>query len=485
MNLFYFFIGFLVQVSVAQCTDRASKAIPGASITYKKTIACGSVVSYSGFVRMSSTVVPGGPCIAQKGGNSVIPNPFPFNRNAHVLYVDQPNQVGFSYDEIVAGVFDALGGLAGSGKVIPGGVGSNLTNIQGRFASQNPATTAKTSKMAAKSMWYFLQVFFADFDINHGDKYSVSIWGNSYGGMSVATLASYILRTNSKLPVKAGATYKAIRVPSGGITNGCMDIEAQGAAYATLPYNNTWNNLNGTAFQLYTKEKSDSILSSARSPGGCFEQVQACRKLKASNDPNDEGNDETANTACATASAVCSHDLLEPYSDAGRSQYDMGLNPADPNPPKYAATYLNKPSTRKSLGVPTGLNYTLFSSSVFYNFNGVTGDPMRKGSDDLTYLLNRGTRVAMIYGDRDWRCNWLGAENLTLSLPWPTPGTPHLATSSYIPSTSFPSPSPHPPPPTPRPQPANTPSSPSRASSTPATPRAGTNPPRCKPSSTG
>ncbi|KAL5383034.1 hypothetical protein PMIN06_005673 [Paraphaeosphaeria minitans] len=226
-----------------------------------------------------------------------------------------------------------------------------------------------------------------------------------YGGMSVATLASYILRTNSKLPVKAGATYKAIRVPSGGITNGCMDIEAQGAAYATLPYNNTWNNLNGTAFQLYTKEKSDSILSSARSPGGCFEQVQACRKLKASNDPNDEGNDETANTACATASAVCSHDLLEPYSDAGRSQYDMGLNPADPNPPKYAATYLNKPSTRKSLGVPTGLNYTLFSSSVFYNFNGVTGDPMRKGSDDLTYLLNRGTRVAMIYGDRDWRCN--------------------------------------------------------------------------------
>ncbi|KAL5427622.1 hypothetical protein PMIN05_011299 [Paraphaeosphaeria minitans] len=109
MNLFYFFIGFLVQVSVAQCTDRASKAIPGASITYKK-----------------------------------------------------PNQVGFSYDEIVAGVFDALGGLAGSGEVIPGGVGSNLTNIQGRFASQNPATTAKTSKMAAKSMWYFLQVFFAE-----------------------------------------------------------------------------------------------------------------------------------------------------------------------------------------------------------------------------------------------------------------------------------------------------------------------------------
>ncbi|KAL5383033.1 hypothetical protein PMIN06_005672 [Paraphaeosphaeria minitans] len=161
MNLFYFFIGFLVQVSVAQCTDRASKAIPGASITYKKQIS--PCTSRAAPVKPPlSPLTEKGPCIAQKGGNSVIPNPFPFNRNAHVLYVDQPNQVGFSYDEIVAGVFDALGGLAGSGKVIPGGVGSNLTNIQGRFASQNPATTAKTSKMAAKSMWYFLQVFFAE-----------------------------------------------------------------------------------------------------------------------------------------------------------------------------------------------------------------------------------------------------------------------------------------------------------------------------------
>lgn len=161
-------------------------------------------MSYSGYVRMSSTVVPGaayntstffwffparkpaganlalylaggpgeassfaaltenGPCIAQKDGKSAIPNPFPFNQNAHILYVDQPNQVGFSYDTIVAGVFNALGGIAGSGEVVPGGLGSNLTNIQGRFASQNPATTAKTSTMAAKSMWYFLQIFFAE-----------------------------------------------------------------------------------------------------------------------------------------------------------------------------------------------------------------------------------------------------------------------------------------------------------------------------------
>lgn len=161
-------------------------------------------MSYSGYIHMTDSVVPGaayntstffwffpalqpaganlalylaggpgeassfaaltenGPCTARKDGSSVVPNPFPFNQNAHVLYVDQPNQVGFSYDKIVAGVFDALGGFAGSGEVIPGSTNSSLTSIRGKFASQDPAATAKTSTMAAKSVWYFLQVFFAE-----------------------------------------------------------------------------------------------------------------------------------------------------------------------------------------------------------------------------------------------------------------------------------------------------------------------------------
>ncbi|KAL1596544.1 hypothetical protein SLS60_009192 [Paraconiothyrium brasiliense] len=465
MNLLHFFISFLAQVCQAQLTSKVSKAIPGATISYKKTIACSStsnVVSYSGYVRWDSTVVPGaayntstffwlfparnpaganlslylaggpgeassfaaltenGPCVAQKDGNTAVPNPFSFNQNAHVLYVDQPNQVGFSYDQIVDGVFDVFGGQAGSGAVESGATKSNLTNIRGKFPSQNPDTTAKTSTMAAKNMWYFLQVFFADLGIDYGDKYSVSIWGNSYGGMYVTALAAYILRTNLKLPVKAGATFKDILIPSVGITNGCIDIEAQGAAYASLLYNNTYSNANGTPFRLYSKDQYEAVLPTAKGPGGCFDQVQECRKLKAVNDPRDEGKDDATNTACVTTAYICSDSLISPFFNVAgaRSQFDIGLNSANPNPPPYAASYLNKPSTRDNLGVPAGLNYTLYSSTVFNNFYGGTGDPMRKGSDDLVYLLNQDTRVAMIYGDRDWRCNWLGAENLTVSLPW-------------------------------------------------------------------
>ncbi|KAJ4351930.1 uncharacterized protein N0V89_007274 [Didymosphaeria variabile] len=458
MNLWHFLVGFLAQVSQSQFTSKVSQAIPGAIISYKETIACSStstVVSYSGYVRWNSIVVPGaayntstffwffparnpaganlalylaggpgeassfaaltenGPCVAQKDGNTAIPNPFSFNQNAHVLYVDQPNQVGFSYDEIVDGVFNVFGGQAGSGAIEVGATRSNMTNIKGKFPSQNPDTTARTSTMAAKSMCF------------------------GYGGMYVATLATYILRTNLKLPVKAGATFKDIFIPSVGITNGCIDIEAQGSAYASLPYNNTYNNANGTPFRLYSKAQYDAIVRTSKGPGGCFDQVQECRKLRAANDPRDEGKDEATNTACVTAAGICNKSLLGPFfsTAVARSQFDIGLNPANPNPPTYAASFLNKPSTRDSLGVPAGLNYTLYSSTVFNNFYGGTGDPMRKGSDDLMYLLNQDTRVAMIYGDRDWRCNWLGAENLTLSLPWsPYPSsTGRFTSSGYVP----------------------------------------------------
>ena len=105
-----------------------------------------------------------GPCTAQLDGRSVVQNPHSFNENAHVLYVDQPNQVGFSYDRIVEGVFDALGGVGGGGTgVVVKGVGEEgVTRIRGRFPSQKPGATARTSSEAAKHMWYFLQVFMAE-----------------------------------------------------------------------------------------------------------------------------------------------------------------------------------------------------------------------------------------------------------------------------------------------------------------------------------
>lgn len=40
-----------------------------------------------------------------------------------------------------------------------------------------------------------------------------------------------------------------------------------------------------------------------------------------------------------------------------------------------------------------------------------TGDYARGTSlEALSYLLDSGVRVAGMYGDRDWACNWIGGE---------------------------------------------------------------------------
>ncbi|KAF1979075.1 alpha/beta-hydrolase [Bimuria novae-zelandiae CBS 107.79] len=315
-----------------------------------------------------------------KNGNTVVRNPFSFNENAHMLYVDQPNQVGFSYEEIVDGVFDALGG--GSGAISTTDLETSLTKIKGKFPSHDLGATVGTSTMAAKNMWYFLQVFFTDFGVPYGE-----------------TLASYTIRTNQTFPVQPGAILRRITVPS-----------------------------------LYNKTTYDAVVATATAPNGCLDQVRQCRAAKALDDPSDEGLDPRVGEICYYATLTCQNDVLLPYFTEPknpRSGYDIGLPQAQPWPPKYAASYLNNPRIRASLGIPGGLNYLLFATVVNNAFI-MTDDPVRDGRADLTYLLNAGTRVAMIYGDGDWQCNWLGAENLTLSLPWTPTSCRRFNSSGYV-----------------------------------------------------
>lgn len=37
---------------------------------------------------------------------------------------------------------------------------------------------------------------------------------------------------------------------------------------------------------------------------------------------------------------------------------------------------------------------------------------------DIAYVLDHGVRVAMIYGDRDYACNWVGGEAASLHVPY-------------------------------------------------------------------
>lgn len=91
------------------------------------------------------------------------------------------------------------------------------------------------------------------------------------------------------------------------------------------------------------------------------------------------------------------------------------LNPAT-YPPPYDSGFLNRAWVQQALGVP--LNYTASATVVTANFFARTGDPARQGIEQLNYILSHGVEVSMVYGDRDYQCNWLAAESTSLLADW-------------------------------------------------------------------
>lgn len=73
------------------------------------------------------------------------------------------------------------------------------------------------------------------------------------------------------------------------------------------------------------------------------------------------------------------------------------------DPTRFQNAFLNQPWVQEDLGVP--LNFTLSSAGTVEAFFARTGDPMRRSLSSLESVLDSGVNVALIYGDRDYRCN--------------------------------------------------------------------------------
>lgn len=57
---------------------------------------------------MASALGENGPCIVQEDSNSTELNPWSWDNEVNMLYIDQPVQVGFSDDTLANGTLDAL-----------------------------------------------------------------------------------------------------------------------------------------------------------------------------------------------------------------------------------------------------------------------------------------------------------------------------------------------------------------------------------------
>jgi carboxypeptidase C (cathepsin A) len=345
-------------------------------------------------------------------------NPYAWNQHVNMLYIDQPVGTGFSYDTLINSTKDLLSaGLGVTAFTAYGPDNSsipseNKTFIYGTFSDQELLRSTNNSMNAARLLWRFAQAWFVDFPGYRTQDKRISFWGNSYGGYWVPFSAGYFQEQNVRIQ-KGEIEGTVLPIDTIGWTNGCTDMLYQAEWYPDMAYNNTYE------LQVLSEETYRQAKASWTSPGGCKDQILACRELGDAHDPESIGHNSVVNEACVQATLTCAQSMiLGPWTaSTNRSAFDISHIEPDPEPPSHLIGFFNRQWVQRELGTP--VNFTANSDVTSYNFFYGTGDPARaSGLKRMEYLLEAGVKVAMVYGDRDYRCPWNGGEKLSLAANW-------------------------------------------------------------------
>ncbi|KIW32326.1 uncharacterized protein PV07_03880 [Cladophialophora immunda] len=361
-----------------------------------------------------------GPCYVNVAGNDTTANPWSFNNYVNMLYLDQPVQTGFSYDELVNGTFNIETQIITPEDFDTSPLPAiNATFQVGTFPSQDPLHITNTTVSSARALWHAAEHWLSSFPGYSTSSNKLSIWANSYGGFWGPETAALFSKNLKKLPAKHPLKAKHLTLDTLGITNGCIDFEYSMQGYPQYAYNNTY----GVRFipESVYKEAMDNITK----PQGCMDLMKTCRSLGKIGDPAFNGNNQTVNEACMEASEACFGIMSAFDALNNRSDFDVAILNPDPCPYDLAVTnYLNLPAVQASLGVPLNFTYdSELTTGVYglptpYQFLG-TGDSFRQaGLPNIEYALATGVKVAFVFGDRDYRCPWTGGEATAKAAKW-------------------------------------------------------------------
>ncbi|EOA89250.1 uncharacterized protein SETTUDRAFT_159655 [Exserohilum turcica Et28A] len=355
-----------------------------------------------------------GPCFVHSDSNSTYLNKWSWNNEVNMLYLDQPVQVGMSYDSLV-NITNNLD--TGEIKVVDFGQSpvppQNNSFYVGTYPSQNPNMTTRGTENSARALWNFAQVWFQEFPEHKPNDDRISIATESYGGRYGPAFAAYFQEQNEKIENgtwrEAGQTH-ILNLDTLLIINGCIDRYVQWPGYPKMAYNNTYG------IKAVNETRYNEALGNLHSRGGCLDQIQNCRNLSMTYDPTNQGFNLTVNKVCEAAETFCSATIRDPYFDSDLNYYDISAPGAASFPPPWYAGFLNQPHVQQGLGVP--LNWTQSNSAVSRSFRSIGDYPRPGWKEDLGYLLEEGIKVTLVYGDRDYACNWYGGELLSLAIPY-------------------------------------------------------------------
>ncbi|KAK7919892.1 hypothetical protein PG985_007914 [Apiospora marii] len=335
-----------------------------------------------------------GPCRVANDTQTTYLNPWSWNNEVNMLYLDQPNQVGFSYDVPTNGTWE-LDEYDGGFLVVPanftedGLPEANLTSHYGTFASQDRAQTANSTAHAAHALWHFAQTWFFEFPHYRPANDRVSLWTESYGGHYGPGIMSFFQQQNEK------------------IANGSSDEQ-------------------GTyGIEAFNQSTYDELMHNWTKPGGCKQRVSACQFALKDHDAGvlsetAAGKKTNLTEICGGVEDDCWVATIRRYYAEDRGFYDIAHPLRDPFPPPHLYGYLASAPVLAALGAP--VNYSEHSAAVSGDFS-ETYDMLRGGFLDAAgALLDAGVKVHLVYGDRDYACNWVGGERASLAVPYARAG---------------------------------------------------------------
>ena len=295
-----------------------------------------------------------GPCSVDLSGESTVVRESSWTEAGHVLWLDQPAGVGYSYGE----------------------------------------ATDKNEKMVSEDAYYFLQAFY-----KKHPEYAANplfVVGESYGGHYAPAIAHKVFEENKN--VADGL----IEINLGGVAvgNGLTNPAEQYKWYAEMAYKNshgiktvsedTYNTMTSaipTCEALINKcNDGDSVLNSF----ACQSAFIVCN---------------TAETSPYQMSGLNPYDIRKKCESPPLCYDFSNVN-----------TFMNLDSTREALHVSDkagewescnmGINMK-FHSDWMHDFSPYIGD-----------MLNGGIPVLIYAGDVDFICNYLGNRAWTLGLDW-------------------------------------------------------------------
>ena len=253
-----------------------------------------------------------GPCYVGNDSNSTYLNSYSWNNEVNMLYIDQPVQVGYSYDTPTNGTLDQISGnitIADFSDYVPE---SNNTLFVGTFPSQNSSFTANSTFHAAHALWHFAQTWFEEFPYYKPHDGKISIWTESYGGRYGPAFTTFFEKQNEKIANgtinSPGAHY--IHLDTLGIINGILDNLIQDSMYMEYAYNNTYG------IKAINQSTYGHGIREWGKVGGIREKIIECRQLIAKGDPNNFGDNEKVNAVCQAADEYGESVLTTPYLES-------------------------------------------------------------------------------------------------------------------------------------------------------------------------